>query len=120
MFNARGPHQPNSRWQTANYPHRITLHRVANLIGVDQAMLRGGEATVQRSATAILLVMFLGNGALLSAQETLHPLSGFEEGSEGADVLGAIADSLKLLLIEHGSRITLQEKTRRELGGNFW
>jgi len=80
-------------------------------------MLRGGEATVQRSATAILLVMFLGNGALLSAQETLHPLSGFEEDSDGADVLGAIADSLKLLLIEHGSRITLQEKTRRELGG---
>jgi hypothetical protein len=37
------------------------------------------------------------------------------------DILGAFSDSLKLLLIEHGTRIGLQEKTRRELsGGNFW
>lgn len=37
-----------------------------------------------------------------------------------ADILGAFSDSLKLLLIEHGTRIGLQEKTRRELGGRFW
>ena len=29
-------------------------------------------------------------------------------------------DSLRLLLIEHGTRIAFQEKTRRELGGPFW
>ncbi len=35
-------------------------------------------------------------------------------------MLGAFADSLKLLMIEHGSRIVFQEKTQRELGGRFW
>lgn len=38
----------------------------------------------------------------------------------GTDVMGAVADSLKLLMIEHGTRITLQPKTRRELGGPFF
>jgi hypothetical protein len=33
---------------------------------------------------------------------------------------GLLGDSFKLLLIEHGSRIAFQEKTRRELGGPFW
>jgi hypothetical protein len=38
----------------------------------------------------------------------------------GTDVLGAVSDSMKLLMIEHGTRLALQEKTRRELGGPFW
>jgi hypothetical protein len=33
---------------------------------------------------------------------------------------GAFADSLRLLFIEHASRITFQQKTRRELGGSFF
>ena len=33
---------------------------------------------------------------------------------------GAIADSLRLLLIEHSTRIAFQEKTRQELGGPFF
>lgn len=45
---------------------------------------------------------------------------GFEEDNEGADVIGAFADSLRLLLIEHSTRIAFQSKTRRELGGPFW
>jgi len=32
---------------------------------------------------------------------------------------GAVADSLRLLMIEHSSRIAFQAKTRRELGGAF-
>jgi hypothetical protein len=43
-----------------------------------------------------------------------------EADHERVDVLGAFEDSLKLLLIEHGIRIALQEKTRRELDGPFW
>ena len=35
-------------------------------------------------------------------------------------MLGAFGDSLKLLMMEHGIRISFQEKTRRELGGAFW
>jgi hypothetical protein len=42
------------------------------------------------------------------------------EGEErGTDAIGAIGDSLKLLMLEHGIRIALQPKTRRELGGPF-
>lgn len=36
------------------------------------------------------------------------------------DLIGALGDSLKLLMIEHGIRLASQEKTRRELGGPFW
>ena len=50
----------------------------------------------------------------------MHAVMTFEEDRDGADVVGAFADSLKLLLLEHGSRIAFQEKTRRELGGPFW
>jgi hypothetical protein len=32
---------------------------------------------------------------------------------------GAIADSMRLLLLEHATRVAFQEKTRRELGGPF-
>src|SRR5690349_12748022 len=37
-----------------------------------------------------------------------------------ADVKAALVDSLKLLGMEHAARITFQEKTRRQLGGDFW
>src|SRR5829696_7750938 len=33
---------------------------------------------------------------------------------------GAIADSLRLLLLEHTTRVAFQHKTRRELGGPFF
>ena len=33
---------------------------------------------------------------------------------------GAIADSIRLLMIEHSTRIAFQSKTRRELGGPFF
>jgi hypothetical protein len=33
---------------------------------------------------------------------------------------GAVADSMRLLLIEHGTRLAFQEKTRRELTGPFF
>ena len=32
---------------------------------------------------------------------------------------GAITDSLRLLLLEHSTRVAFQQKTRRELGGPF-
>jgi hypothetical protein len=49
-----------------------------------------------------------------------HLNVGSQDDNEGADVLGAFTDSVKLLMIEHGIRVGFQEKTRRELGGNFW
>jgi hypothetical protein len=38
----------------------------------------------------------------------------------GHQLLGTFIDSLKLLTIEHGLRIGLQQKTREALRGNFW
>src|SRR3954453_3582735 len=36
------------------------------------------------------------------------------------DLVGALADSLKLVMMEHGLRIAFQPKPRAELGGPFW
>lgn len=54
------------------------------------------------------------------AQEAIESRFGVADDEEGADVLGAFTDSLKLLFIEHGVRVAFQAKTRSELGGNFW
>lgn len=54
------------------------------------------------------------------AQDALDPTLASSDDREGADVLGAFTDSLKLLMVEHGFRVAFQEKTRSELGGNFW
>jgi uncharacterized coiled-coil protein SlyX len=73
-----------------------------------------------------LLVTFLVSLATATlptaaaGQESIASTLGVSDDERGADVLGAFTDSLKLLLIEHGTRIAFQEKTRRELEGNFW
>jgi len=54
------------------------------------------------------------------AQERLTATAGSHDDREGADVLGAFRGSVKLLIIEHGTRIAFQDKTRHELGGPFW
>ena len=56
----------------------------------------------------------------LQAQETPKTTTAFVEDQQGADVIGAFVDSLKLLMFEHGIRIAFQEKTRAQLGGPFW
>ena len=53
-----------------------------------------------------------------AAQDLL--VTGSQDDDEGADILGAFTDSLRLLLIEHGARIAFQQKTRNELRGNFF
>jgi hypothetical protein len=68
----------------------------------------------------ILLTIMMGRTSTAWGQEAIQSTLGVSDDERGADVLGAFADSLKLLLIEHGSRIAFQEKTRTELGGNFW
>ena len=42
------------------------------------------------------------------------------DDQQGVNILGVVADSLKLLMVEHATRIAFQEKTRRELSGPFW
>jgi hypothetical protein len=63
-------------------------------------------------------VVWLAAAVPVDAQITTA--SALHQDDEGADVLGAFGDSLKLLLIEHSIRIAAQDKTRRELDGPFW
>jgi hypothetical protein len=54
------------------------------------------------------------------AEQELQPKKGVADDQRGTNVVGVISDSLRLLMIEHGTRVAFQEKTRRELGGPFW
>jgi hypothetical protein len=67
-------------------------------------------------AVALVLAVLVASPAL--AQQI--PAVARDEHPRKTDVAGAIGDSIKLLLIEHGTRLAFQEKTRRELGGPFW
>jgi hypothetical protein len=68
----------------------------------------------------ILLTIFTAHTSMASGQEVLQPTFGVSDDREGVDLLGTFTDSLKLLMMEHGWRVAFQEKTRSELGGNFW
>lgn len=76
---------------------------------------------MRRTGTAVFLFTLLtGSSATAETQDILHPALTSSDDDEGADVLGTFTDSLKLLLLEHGWRVAFEQKTRRELGGNFW
>ena len=76
---------------------------------------------MRRTAIVILAFSILTAAtATATGQDALQPTLTSSDDRDGADVLGSFTDSLKLLLIEHGFRIAFQEKTRRDLGGNFW
>ncbi len=68
----------------------------------------------------LLLTIVAGSISPASAQERLDTTLRSAGDDQGTDVLGTFVDSLKLLMIEHGTRVAFQDKTRRELGGNFW
>jgi hypothetical protein len=67
-----------------------------------------------------LLIASLAPVPVLAEEQQLVPTTGLEDDENGTDVLGVFKNSLRLLLLEHGSRVAFQQKTRRELGGNFW
>lgn len=77
---------------------------------------------MRTAATSLILsfTIITAQASTAWGQEPLEPTFGASDDRQGADVLGAFTDSLKLLLVEHGFRVSFQEKTRRELGGNFW
>lgn len=66
-----------------------------------------------------LAVGVLASATPVSAQTGTPPKVTVQDDG-GVDVFGAFGDSLKLLILEHGIRLGLQEKTRRELSGPFW
>jgi hypothetical protein len=79
-------------------------------------------------AACVLGLVFLSQPALTAAQEALGEpvdaelpqLSGISRASSRATWKGALEDSLRLLMIEHGWRVMSQPKTRRELAGPFF
>jgi hypothetical protein len=74
---------------------------------------------VRRALGSLIIVAVLG----LAGEADVRAQSSLGTPTVGADssrLGGLLGDSFKLLLIEHGTRIAFQEKTRRELGGPFW
>lgn len=74
---------------------------------------------------AAAMALFVTTPVAVSAQHTAghgraEPVDASEVTPAPPTWRGAVADSLRLLLIEHGTRIAFQEKTRRELGGPFF
>lgn len=70
-----------------------------------------------RFVIASVVILIVTPTAALSQEPELEPR---REGAARADVRGALIDSLKIVLIEHGIRVGFQEKTRRELRGPFF
>jgi hypothetical protein len=73
----------------------------------------------------LTLVVGVASSPLAFTEEVKEAQSSQKEGSrefnqKQSTWKGAFEDSLRLLMIEHASRIAFQEKTRRELGGPFF
>lgn len=85
-------------------------------------MHRRWHSTILRTTFALVLLPLLSGGSAL-AQNAEIVQDQFEDASDLAPVAstlkGAVADSLRLLVLEHSTRIAFQHKTRRELGGPF-
>ena len=71
--------------------------------------------------SVLLLIVSVGMPAVAWTQ--VHPANGSQTRRDVAgrtNLQGVLTDSLRLLTLEHSTRIAVQEKTRRELGGIFW
>src|SRR4029453_2005855 len=72
------------------------------------------------------LTTFLGGSLIVAVAatpalaQTADPTVVSRDDQQGGNGVGVVADSLKLLMVEHVTRIAFQEKTRRELSGPFW
>ena len=78
---------------------------------------RWKDEVVGRAVAGLVVLMLVGlTPSIARAQSSLGSVTSDDSRRIG----GLIGDSLKLLLIEHGTRIAFQEKTRRELDGPFW
>jgi hypothetical protein len=78
-----------------------------------------------RTIGAFVVVLLLGSGSgYAQTDAATHDTQTDPDPSELAPapstLKGAIADSFRLLAIEHTARVAFQQKTRRELGGPFF
>ena len=75
---------------------------------------------VRSRTLALALVVLLTGGRIASAQDPSTRPPDVRSLGAGHQLLGTFVDSLKLLAIEHGMRLSFQQKTRDALEGNFW
>ena len=85
-------------------------------------MLSPGPSASRTAAVAVFV--FGLSVARVFAQAVATDAPPLHDSSElvpaASTLKGAIADSFRLLLLEHSTRIAFQQKTRRELGGPFF
>ena len=76
------------------------------------------------AAAVAACLMVIGAPAATVAQEneTAHQttVDPSDLATEPSTWKGAFVDSMRLLMLEHGTRVAFQQKTRRELGGHFF
>ena len=76
------------------------------------------------ATTSLSVVMLLATPSFAQEDETpragLPTYDASELSPAPSTWKAAVADSLRLLLIEHSTRVAFQSKTRRELGGPFF
>ncbi len=70
--------------------------------------------------TAVFVAVALTASPEIACAQALDLGDSASATRQGADVRGALIDSLKIVLSEHAIRIAFQEKTRRELRGPFF
>jgi len=85
----------------------------------------GGRGATTLMAAVLSCVLALASPA--GAQEVHHEPASASTTQDPSELLpakstwkGAVADSLRLLMLEHATRVMVQSKTRAELGGNFF
>ncbi len=86
------------------------------------------EPVRARVSSLLLIISFLtclAERPLRAQERDNDPVAADEQ--DASDIVpttstwkGAFADSLRLLLLEHTTRVAFQHKTRRELGGSFF
>jgi hypothetical protein len=69
-------------------------------------------------ARIVLGIVLTVCGVSAAAAQSVTPASTGTERNES--LVRTLTESLNLTLIEHGTRVAFQAKTRRELGGSFW
>ena len=80
----------------------------------------GGAGASRSTSLHMLVLVLLLDVTRASAQSTLEaepPPDASDLPRAASTWKGAIVESFRLLVIEHSTRIALQDKTRRELAG---
>jgi len=81
--------------------------------------MRALQGVVVSLLTAGILI-FLPQRADAQPSASTAAATASRDDSARTNLKGVLADSFKLLMMEHITRVAIQEKTRRALGGNFF